>query len=363
MIMAIVGRDFLDKGLPMAAGSGMTGLGLIVLLLANAAPSLACQPNKPTSNQRSTATKAATAPTIGSRSEPAQPGEEFDGEAAFRTLEAIVALGPRITGSGAMSKQQEMLQKHFEALGAKVWYHKFPISHPRSGRRVEVKNMIVTWHPNQRKRIMLCTHFDTRPQADKDPKNPRGAFQGANDGASGVGVFAELGRFMPSIDASFGVDFVFFDAEEFVFEAGRDPLFVGSTGFANAYVADPARKFDYTSAVLIDMIGDAHLDLYWEKNSMAHAEPLMREIWSVASDLNIVEFRPEIRHEIRDDHLPLITIAKIPSIDIIDFDFPTINDKNMYWHTQQDTPDKCSAESLSKVGRVLLEWLRRRAAK
>jgi Zn-dependent M28 family amino/carboxypeptidase len=324
---------------------------------------LARQPTKGVPNSRAASTKSSPSPAIGSRSEPAQPGEEFDGEAAFRTLEAIVALGPRITGSGPMTKQQELLQQHFEALGAKVWYHEFKIRHPRSDRQIPVKNMIVTWHPDQRSRIMLCTHYDTRPQADKDPKNPRGAFQGANDGASGVGLFAELGRFMPSLDAKFGVDFVFFDAEEFVFEAGRDPLFVGSTGFANAYAAEPRRKFDYTCAVLVDMIGDAHLDLYWEENSMAHAENLMREIWSVAGDLQVVEFRPEIRHEIRDDHLPLITIAKIPSIDIIDFDFPTIHDQNMYWHTQQDTPDKCSAESLSKVGRVLLEWLRRRAAK
>jgi hypothetical protein len=95
---------------------------------------------------------------------------------------------------------------------------------------------------------------------------------------------------------------------------------------------------------------------------MIHAENLVREIWSVAADLDIVEFRPEIRHEIRDDHLPLINIAKIPSVDIIDFDYPTIADNNAYWHTQKDTPENCSAESLEKVGRVLLEWLRRRAA-
>jgi hypothetical protein len=118
-----------------------------------------------------------------------------------------------------MTKQQAMLQAHFESLGAKVWYHEFPINHPLNGRKVIVKNMIVTWHPERRERIMLCTHYDTRPQADKDPKNPQGKFQGANDGASGVGLFAELGRHMPAIDATFGVDFVFFDAEEFVFAA------------------------------------------------------------------------------------------------------------------------------------------------
>jgi hypothetical protein len=294
----------------------------------------------------------------------AEPRDDaFDGEAAYEMLKTIVDLGPRITGSEAMRKQQELLQTKFEGLGAKVWYHEFPVAHPLNGRRVTVRNMIVTWHPDRRSRIMLCAHYDTRPFADRDPKNPRGRFHGANDGASGVGLFAELGRHMPNLDASFGVDFVLFDAEEFVFEAKRDPLFVGSTGFANAYIAEPdQRKFDYQCAVLIDMIGDAHLDLYWEKNSIRSNEALVKEIWGVAADLGVVEFRPEIKHEIRDDHLPLITIAKIPSIDIIDFDFPTPLDNNAFWHTQKDVPENCSAESLGKVGSVLLEWLRRRAA-
>lgn len=292
----------------------------------------------------------------------------FDGEAAFAMLKSVVALGPRITGSEAMKRQQEMLQKHFESLGAKVWFHEFPINHPVSGKKVIVKNMIVTWHPDRHDRIMLCTHFDTRPQADKDPKNPKAKFHGANDGASGVGLFAELGRHMPAIAGDFGVDFVFFDAEEFVFDARRDPLFVGSTGYANAYAATKDRKFTYEFAVLIDMIGDKHLDLYWETNSFRSSEVLCREIWSVAEDLGVVEFRPEIRHEIRDDHLPLIEFAKIPTIDIIDFDYPTLapvvgRGGGEYWHTQKDVPENCSAESLGKVGSVLLEWIRRRAAK
>ncbi len=295
---------------------------------------------------------------------PAADDETFNGEAAFDMLKAVVKLGPRITGSDAMTKQQQMLQKQFEELGAKVWYHEFPIANPKTGRKVNGRNMIVTWHPARRERIMLCTHYDTRPQADKDPKNPRGKFDGANDGASGVGLFSELGRHMPSIDASFGVDFVFFDAEEFVFEAGRDPLFVGSTAFANAYATEPdKRKFVYQCAVLVDMIGDAHLDLYWEVNSFRNAGDLCKEIWSVAGDLEIPEFHPEIKHEIRDDHLPLINIAKIPTIDIIDFDYPTPLDSNRYWHTQKDIPENCSADSLAKVGRVLLEWIKRRATK
>jgi peptidase M28-like protein len=363
------------KGLSMKSGGWFWVLGVLLLHALSSSHTFACQVKKQSAAKNvppkvlssSADSKSDKLPqSLNTKNASAAPatGEVFDGDAAYAMLKAVVELGPRITGSEAMSKQQDMLRKHFEALGAKVWLHEFPIEHPVSRRKVIVRNMIVTWHPDRPKRIMLCTHFDTRPQADKDPKFPNGKFLGANDGASGVGLFSELGRHMPAIDAKFGVDFVLFDAEEFVFLAGRDPLFVGSTGFANAYKAEPEpRRFTYECAVLIDMIGDKHLDLFWEQNSMRAAESLNREIWAVAEDLKVIEFQPVIQHTINDDHLPLINIAKIPTIDIIDFDFPTPADKNAYWHTQKDTVENCSAESLFKVGSVLLEWIKRRAAK
>jgi hypothetical protein len=85
-----------------------------------------------------------------------------------------------------------------------------------------------------------------------------------------------------------------------------------------------------------------------------------RQIWDVAAREGVAEFVSTTRHEVRDDHLPLNTIAKIPTCNIIDFDFPLPDStpRNKYWHTQEDTPDKCSAESLAKVGNVILAWLR-----
>ena len=78
----------------------------------------------------------------------------------------------------------------------------------------------------------------------------------------------------------------------------------------------------------------------------------------MAKDLGIKEFIPQQRHRIRDDHLPLNSIARIQTVDIIDFDYPNTTQGNTYWHTQQDTVENCSAESLGKVGSVVLEWLR-----
>ena len=110
----------------------------------------------------------------------------------------------------------------------------------------------------------------------------------------------------------------------------------------------------------IDMIGDRDLNLYYEKNSWRDARNITRQIWRIAQREGVKEFIPRTRHEVRDDHLPLNQIARIPTCDIIDFDYPSPSSKpkNKYWHTQEDTPDKCSAESLAKVGNVLLTWLR-----
>jgi hypothetical protein len=169
----------------------------------------------------------------------------------------------------------------------------------------------------------------------------------------------ELGKLMPQLTGSLGVDFVLFDGEEFVFDdqRDRDYYFVGSTHFAQDYRANPP-PYRYRWGVLLDMVGDAHLDLYFEKNSLRYARPLVHDIWNTANRLGVSEFRRQARHELRDDHLKLNEIARIPTCDIIDFDYPRPGARQSYWHTEADTPDKCSPESLAKVGWVVLEWLR-----
>ncbi len=183
-----------------------------------------------------------------------------------------------------------------------------------------------------------------------------GYLSGANDGASGVGLLCELARYLPELNSEYGVDLVCLDGEEFVYQARRDPLFLGSTHFARQYVADP-ESARYSAGVLVDMVGDKDLTLFQEKNSWRYAQSITRQIWKVAADLEISEFIPRRKYEIRDDHLPLNEIARIPTCDIIDFDYPK-GRENVYWHTRQDTPDKCSADSLAKVCTVLVAWLR-----
>jgi hypothetical protein len=290
----------------------------------------------------------------------------LNADRAYAYLKAICDLGPRPSGSEAMRRQQELLTKHFADLGGHVREQKFILKqHPLTGERVPMRNLIVQWHPEKQQRVLLCAHYDTRPRPDNDP-NPRlretGRFIGANDGASGVAVLMELAHLMPPLDGRYGVDFVLFDGEELVYGGPNEPqrgeYFVGSTEFARRYAHDPP-EHRYRWGVLLDMVGDADLRLYQEQHSMVWGDtrPLVTAIWSTAQRLGVEEFVARRGFAVRDDHLPLRNIARIPTCDIIDFEYPEYP-TNIYWHSVQDTPDKCSPESLAKVGWVVYEWLK-----
>jgi len=300
-------------------------------------------------------------PTAGGKDKPVQ----FDGNRAYAHLKEICALGPRPSGSDGMARQQRLVADHFLKLKAKVKFQSFDAPHPRTGEPVAMNNLVVSWHPQAQERILLCCHYDTRPFPDRDP-DPRaarsGVFVGANDGASGVAFLMELGRHIGAIQPRFGIDFVLFDGEELVYDDQRNEYFLGSRYFAQKYVEQPPRH-RYNAAVLLDMVGDKHLQLFQERISLGweDSRPLVESIWKKAQSLGVREFIAKGRYEIRDDHLMLHDIAGIPACDLIDFDYETPGSRRSYWHTEGDAPDRCSAESLAKVGWVVWEWLREEA--
>lgn len=285
----------------------------------------------------------------------------FDGDRSYGYLKTLCDLGNRKSGSPGMEQQQQLLEKHFQALGAQVSFQEFEDRDPLDGKRVPMANMIVEWHPSAKRRLLLCAHYDTRPYPDREP-NPRdrgGVFVGANDGASGVALLMELGHHMASLPETYGIDFVFFDGEELVYFDGRRDIgtyFLGSIHFAQQYVKQPP-EHEYVGGVLFDMVADKRLTLYQERYSVsfAKARPLVQEIWGTAQKLGVKEFIPRVKFEVRDDHLPLNQIGRIPVCDVIDFEYP--NSRHGYWHRLADNPDNCSAESLGKVGAVVVEWL------
>ncbi len=290
---------------------------------------------------------------------PAARGDEaveFSGPRAFAHLEAICDLGPRPSGSEAMVKQRAMLVEHFRAAGGVVSGQAFTIRDQRTGRPVHLENLIVEWHPDRRERVLVGAHYDTRPLPDRDPVDPKGTFVGANDGASGVALLMEMARAMPSLQGSVGVDFVLFDGEEYVFNP-RDPYFLGSTFFARQYAAGqqarPPQPHRYRCGVIVDMVADRDLEIWQEQRSATWSDtaPVVESIWAVAARRGVRQFVPRPKYTIDDDHVPLRMIGRIPTCDIIDFDYP-------HWHTTQDVPGRCAAESLEAVGGVVLEWLR-----
>lgn len=294
--------------------------------------------------------------TVSSPTTTAIPAQ-YDSDRAFGYLVELCNIGPRPSNSPGMEKQQQYLTSFFTERGAEVRLQSFVTRHPEDGSAVTMSNLIASWYPTRVKRFLLCAHYDTRPYPDRDRTNRRGTFVGANDGASGTAALMELSHSIANLPEDVGVDIVLFDGEEFVFQDGRDDYFLGSTHFAEQYLAQPPVN-PYTAGILLDMVGDRELKIYFEKNSIRYARDVAHSVWKTAADLGVVAFVPRTRHELRDDHLPLNQIARIPTIDIIDFDYPRPGiGAPSYWHTEQDKPDNCSGESLAAVIWVVDTWI------
>lgn len=258
----------------------------------------------------------------------------FDGRRALADASYQMSLGPRVAGSAAHDQVVAWLQ----------------VELAKAGWRVEIQTAEMLGHPIKNvvaKRgkgspwIILGAHYDSRIFADRDPDLAKRSqpVPGANDGASGVAVLLELARSLPD-DLAKQIWLVFFDAEDNGDIAGWNWI-LGSRAFAAQLIGQP------DAVVVVDMIGDANLDINIEKNS---DQALSKKIWAQAAAAGYSKnFIPQDRYALLDDHLPFLEKG-IPAVDIIDFNYP-------YWHTTQDTLDKISADSLQAVGETLFDWL------
>jgi glutaminyl-peptide cyclotransferase len=280
----------------------------------------------------------------------ARKAGDFDGERAIKYLKYICELGPRISGSEGMKAQQIILRKHFEALGAKVTLQEFDGKQPSRDQSVKMANMIVSWHPEKTKRVMICGHYDTRPIADQETniRDWRKPFVSANDGTSTVAFLMEMGNLMKNLKTEIGVDFVFFDGEEYINDRVKDKFFLGSDYFASEYKKNRGGP-KYQAAILLDLFAQIGATYAIEENSRFYAGDLVEEFWKVAAKEGVKAFINEGGPQVQDDHLALNKVG-IPAIDIIDFDYD-------HWHRLSDTPDKCSPESMANVAKVIVAWL------
>jgi Zn-dependent M28 family amino/carboxypeptidase len=277
---------------------------------------------------------APTLPPLAPTSIIPTPRPAFSGDEAYKHVSAQTDLGPRPTGSEAGRKTGEYIIEQLKRSGWQVETQEFEYQ------GVKARNII--GKRGSGPIAIVGAHYDTRRQADNDPDpaNHTQPVMGANDGASGVAVLLEMARTLDVDQTRREIWLTFFDAEDNGRLDGWDWI-VGSTHMAQNLTVTP------TVMILLDMIGDADQQIYWDHNSDAR---LNESIWETAASLGFAQqFIPQYKWTMTDDHVPFAQRG-IPAIDLIDFDYP-------YWHTTQDTADKVSPRSLERIGKTISTWL------
>lgn len=260
--------------------------------------------------------------------------EVFDGQRAWKDVAYQVSLGPRTPGSAAHQQTADWITAELKINGWTVESQTGEIM-GHSYRNIVGKRGYTN------SAVILGAHYDTRMVADKDPDAAKRTLPvpGANDGASGVAVLIELARSLPA-NPDTDIWLVFFDLEDQGDIPGWDWI-LGSQAFAKSLTTPPQ------AVVVLDMIGDAQLNIYKEQTSNTE---IVSQIWQAAAESGFSnQFIDKIKFSMIDDHTPFLRLG-YPAADLIDFDYP-------YWHTTADTADKVSAESLKAVGDTMTKWI------
>ena len=287
----------------------------------------------------------------------------FDADSAYAYVASQVAFGPRIPNTEAHGACADWLAAELARHGAEVTVQEGR-ARAFDGTILNMKNIIGTFHPESRDRILLFAHWDTRPFADKDSTRTREPIDGANDGASGVGVLLEIARQLGREAADIGVDIVFFDAEDY----GR-PEWLPATenGFrdwclGSQYWAENPHRIGYRArfGILLDMVGAQDAVFHQEGTSLRYAPHVVRKVWKRASDLGFGDrFDPEPTPQTIDDNLFVSELAGIPSANIVDY---RIRVRPMgygpFHHTHADNMAIIDKETLDQVGTTVLSVVR-----
>jgi peptidase M28-like protein len=260
----------------------------------------------------------------------------FDGQRAYEHVRQLVAIGPRVAGTPGAASARAYIRKQLEALKLRVDEQSFEASTPLGpAQMVNVRAMLPG--PASRGRIIIAGHYDTKRFGEF-------TFVGANDGGSSAGFLIEFARVLVSRSNPQPIELLFLDGEEAVIEWEGDDNTYGSRHYVEAARKDGTLG-DIRALILVDMIGDRDLRIKRESQSTPWLTDI---IWQAARELNRREFLTEST-PINDDHLPFLE-AGVPAVDLIDLEYP-------WWHTNGDTLDKVSGDSLKVVGDVLLRAL------
>ncbi|MBR4391127.1 MAG: M28 family peptidase [Bacteroidales bacterium] len=323
--------------------------GLIIVLLLMV---FACdhQPNKP----QPTDPKPTTTVNV-----PA-----FNADSAYAFVKAQTDFGPRVPGTEAHALCAQWLIDKLVEYADTVMVQEFR-TRLYNNKGIDGQNIIASFNPKAAKRIVLCAHWDSRPFADHDPDeaNWNHPIDGANDGASGVGVLLENARCFhhQPLNEKLGVDIVLFDLEDYgprqdqteqYYDDRRNHWALGAQHWS-AQPHVPGYHANY--GILLDMVGNKQPNFMKEYYSQGYAAWLSNKVWRIAQDLGYRDaFVNEFGDAISDDHLPMNEIAGIPTIDIIDLRPESSNQSfPETWHTLQDNIEHIDRKSLEMVGNVL----------
>ena len=262
-------------------------------------------------------------------------------------LETLCAFGPRNPGSEGYRETLNLIRKVGEKYADQVVEQPFLVRTSSEGTQA-MTNLELRFQGTQGGApILIGAHFDTRPFADEDPDpaNRLKPILGANDGGSGTAILLGLAQYLSQHPVARPVHLVFFDGEDFGAK-GSGLNLLGSTYYAQQLAKQ--ERVPYW-VLVIDMVGDKDLQIFKETHSLKGSSSFLDKIYRVARDQGVGALKEETKYTIFDDHYPFHRLG-IPSTVLIDFDYP-------YWHTLQDTLDKCSIESMISIFSVVVKTI------
>ncbi|MDR0427808.1 MAG: M28 family peptidase [Dysgonamonadaceae bacterium] len=283
---------------------------------------------------------------------------EFNADSAYVYTANQVAFGPRVSNTQAHRDCGNYLVSELKRFGAEVYEQEAKLQ-TYDKQTIDAKNIIASFNTDNRKRVLLCAHWDSRPFADHDhdPANYNKPIDGANDGAGACGVLLEIARQAGINRASIGIDIILFDAED----RGAptfDTRYERGWCLGSKYWAENPHIPDYTAlyGILLDMVSAKNARFYREYFSVLYANHIVKKVWEKAQTLGTDNyFINEYGGAVEDDHLPINRIRKIPCIDIIQHEPENPTGFGDYWHTINDTMDEVSKETMKAVGQTVME--------
>ncbi|TFV93157.1 M28 family peptidase [Algoriphagus kandeliae] len=287
-----------------------------------------------------------------------KPYPAFNSDSAYYFIQKQVDFGPRVPGTNGHAATKNWIISKLESWNWNVQTQDFQAT-TYDKQTWDLTNIIASYNPDAKKRVLLAAHWDTRRIADKDTERLEEAIDGANDGGSGVGVLMEIARVIGSqeLKPDVGIDIILFDGEDdgeperaTVRDNSQIWWCLGSQHWAkNKHVPNYSAYY----GILVDLVGAKGARFYREGYSRRYASGILKKVWDHAAQLGHSSFFiPQDSPEILDDHLFVNEFGQIPMIDIIEFS-PQYGFGH-YHHTHQDNMDLIDKRPLQAVGETVL---------